>query len=192
MEFVLILLLVAIVFGICFLVDKAFTKAFRSQPQHQSGLSLRPSKRYGSMGAIIAFIGIAGILTGIHDENTPMIVGSCILVVCGIGLVTYYLSTGIFYDDDGFLSASFGKKQRLYRYADILQQQLYALQGGHFIIELHMADGSSVMVQTQTPGYQAFLNHAFACWCRQKGISPDSCDFHDPAENRWFPAVEVE
>ena len=41
MEFVAVLLIAAAVFGVCFLVDKAFAKLFRSQAQHMSGLCVR-------------------------------------------------------------------------------------------------------------------------------------------------------
>ena len=37
-----VLLVAAVVFGICFLADKIFTKAFRNQTQHQSGLAFDP------------------------------------------------------------------------------------------------------------------------------------------------------
>lgn len=190
MPLLITLLIMAAVFGICYLADKGFTKLFRSQPQHRSGLSIRPSKRYGSMGVIVAFIGIAGVLTGITDSSTPMIIGSAVLILAGAGLAAYYLSTGIFYDEDSFLSVSLGKKQRTYRYADIIHQQLYQVQGGHLIIELHMADGSAVMVQTQMEGHRNFLNHASEQWCRAKGLDPKDRTHYDPEQYIWFPSQE--
>ena len=190
MGLVFVLLVVAAVFGLCWLVDKAFTKLFRSAPQHQSGLSIRPSKRYGSMGVLVAFLGIAGILVGITDGNAAVIVGSVFLVVAGAGLATYYISTGIFYDDDSFLHTSFGKKGRTYRYRDILHQQLYQIQGGHYIVELHMVDGKAVMVQTQMEGYRAFLDHAVNKWCQAKGLDPKTLSYLDPDQFVWFPTKE--
>ena len=38
-----VLLVAAVVFGICFLADKIFSKAFRNQAQHQAGLAVRPN-----------------------------------------------------------------------------------------------------------------------------------------------------
>ena len=35
---ILVLLIAALVFGVCYLVDKGFAKLFRSQAQHMSGL----------------------------------------------------------------------------------------------------------------------------------------------------------
>lgn len=190
MEFLITLLIMASVFGLCYLVDKGFTKLFRSSPQHRSGLSIRPSKRYGSMGIIVAVIGIAGIITGVTESNTAVMVGSAVLILAGTGLAAYYISTGIFYDEDSFLSTSFGRKGRAYQYRDILHQQLYQVQGGHYIIELHMADGSAVMVQTQMEGYQAFLDHAMRKWCHSKGLDPEDQPYLDPDKFVWFPAKE--
>ena len=47
MTFFLILLIAAAVFGLCFAVDKAFSKLFRSKAQHRSGMAVRANKRYG-------------------------------------------------------------------------------------------------------------------------------------------------
>lgn len=190
MKFIPIILIIAAVFLVCWLVDRGFTKVFRSAPQHKSGLSIRPNKRYGSMGVIVAFIGVAGILTGITDGNAAVIVGSVVLVLAGSGLATYYLSTGIFYDEDSFLCTSFGKKGRTYRFRDISHQQLYQVQGGHFIVELHMRDGEAVMVQTQMEGYRKFLDHAASKWCHARGIDPHCLSYYDPEQFVWFPAKE--
>ena len=73
---------------------------------------------------------------------------------------------------------------------DITAQQLYVIQGGNILVELHLADGNAVGVQSVMEGAYAFLDHAFAAWCRQTGRDPETCDFHDPANSCWFPAVE--
>ena len=178
--------LIAAVFGVCFLVDKGFTKLFRSRPEHRSGLAVRPSKRYGSIGLIVGLLGIGGIIGGLVESNTTLTVCGILLVLTGVGLAAYYISTGIFYDDDSFLSASLGKKERTYRYGDILHQKLYVVQGGHYIIELHMRDGSAVMVQTQMEGYREFLNHAAAAWRAGR----EDCAPADPDQLAWFPGEE--
>ena len=162
-----ILLAAAIIFGICFLVDKAFSKAFRSKAQHRSGLAVRAAKRYGVFGVVFTAIGIMGI-----------------------GLAVYYLSFGIFYNGDTFLVSAPGKQSREYRFADILGQKLYLVQGGSVIIELYMTDGSSVSLQSSMDGVYLFLDTAFAGWCLQNGIDPQSCDFHDPSKSWWFPHEE--
>ena len=40
MQFVIVLLIAAAVFGVCYLVDKGFTKAFRGKAQHRRQLHI--------------------------------------------------------------------------------------------------------------------------------------------------------
>lgn len=189
MEFIAILLIAALVFGVCYLVDKGFAKAFRSKAQHRSGLAVRANKRYGVFGVLLTVIGILGILGGI-GENTVLLVGGCVVLVTGICLAVYYLSFGIFYDGESFLLSRFGRKSVTYRYRDIREQKLYLIQGGAVVIELHMADGTAVGVQSNMDGVYPFLDTAFAGWCLQTGRDPQRCTFHDPSRSWWFPHEE--
>ena len=189
MSFVIILLIIAAIFGVCYLVDKAFTKAFRSKAQHRSGMAVRANKRYGIFGVILSALGIMAVCVGITD-GPVLIVGGAVVLLMGIGLAGYYLSFGVFYDGETFLYSRFGKTDVAYRYADILGQKLYLVQGGNIIIELHMADGSAVSLQSAMEGVYPFLDTAFAAWCMQTGRDPQSCDFHDPRQSLWFPTVE--
>ena len=186
MQFIPVILLVGLVFGLCWLVDKGITKLFRSQAQHQSGLAVRMNKRYGSMGIIVALLGAAGLVTGLVQNNVASIVGGVILIIAGLGLSFYYLTNGIFYDADSILYCSFGKKSRTYRYNNIVHQQLYVVQGGHYIVELHMTDKTSVMVQSQMEGAKDFLAYANKCWCHQKGVEFTP----KPDEFIYFPSQE--
>ena len=98
MEFALIVIVAAAVFGLCFLADKIFTKLFRGKQQHHSGLAVRLSKRYGSIGLIMAVVGLAAVFTGISDGIVLTVCGG-ILIAAGIGMVIYYMTFGVFYDD---------------------------------------------------------------------------------------------
>ena len=189
MELIAILLVAVLIFGICYLVDKAFAKAFRSKAQHRSGMAVRASKRYGLFGVILTVLGIMAVITGITDGKVLLIGGSVVLVV-GICLAVYYLSFGIFYDGESFLYSRFGKKDIVYYYKDIKGQKLYTIQGGSTMVELHMADGSAVSLLTTMDGVFPFLDTAFAAWCMQTGRDPQNCDFHDPSKSLWFPTME--
>ena len=189
MEFIAILLVAALVFGVCYLVDKGFSKLFRSKAQHMSGMAVRASKRYGVFGVILTVMGILALVTGMTD-GAVLLWGGALVLVVGICLAVSYLSFGIFYDGDTFLYARFGKKDLVYRYADIRGQKLYILQGGSTIVELHMADGTAVSLLSTMDGVFPFLDTAFAAWCLQTGRDPQSCCFHDPSQSLWFPAVE--
>ena len=185
-----ILLVVAVVFGICFLADKGFTKLFRGQAQHQSGLSVRPNKKYGAFGLILAVVGLGGVFAGLKDDKV-LLFGGCVVVLLGIGLVIYYLSTGLFYDEESFLYTSFGKKSVTYHYRDIQAQQLYNAQGS-MMVELYMTDGKSVNVHGNMVGAYDFLDKAFTRWCAQRGINAEDCPFHDPSNSCWFPPISEE
>lgn len=184
------ILIAADVFGLCFLLDKGFQKAFRNKIQHRSGLSVRLNKAYSIAGVLLSVLGILAIMSGIVDGNI-LLYGGILILIVGIGLCVYHLSFGVFYDEDAFVYTSFGKKETAYRYSDILAQKLYVITGGSLIVELHMADGNAVSIQTTMNGAYPFLDAAFAAWCRQKGIDPESCTFHDPENHLWFPQEEV-
>ena len=189
MQFMAILVVAALIFGICYLVDKGFAKLFRSKAQHMSGRAVRASKRYGLFGVILSVLGILAILNGLGDDSI-LRWGGAVVLILGVCLCVYYLSFGIFYDGETLLYSRFGKKDQVYAFGDIVGQKLYAIQGGSTMIELHMKDGKAVSVLSTMDGAYPFLDTAFAAWCMQTGRDPQSCDFHDPGKSLWFPTVE--
>ena len=186
---ILILMIAALVFAVCFLVDRAFTKLFRSKAQHRSGKAVRASKRYGLFGVIFFILGIVAISNGV-SQGKLLFVGGFIVLFLGIVMAVYYLSFGIFYDDETFLVSSFGKRSLEYRYSDIQKQQLYVVSGGSIIVELWLKNGKTLSLQSGMDGVYPFLDHAFAAWCRQTGRREEDCAFHDPAKSWWFPHEE--
>ena len=188
MEYIAVLIVAVLVFGICFLIDKGFTKLFRSQAQHYSGLSVRLNKRYATIGIIMFVLGVAAIFSGL-TQGLLLLLGGIFIVLIGVGLVVYYMTFGVFYDEDSFLLTTFGKKSKAYRYREITGQQLYNSYN-QIVVELHMTDGRTVHLQLAMPGAEAFLDKAFSAWCSQRGIQEEDCDFHDPDNSCWFPSVE--
>ena len=183
-------ILILVCFGVFFLMDKGFQKLFRGARQHKSGRSVRLHKRFATMGLFLMVLGLLAVITG-ATQSVLLLIGGIVVAICGAGMLVYYLSFGFYYDTDDFLVQSFGKKSAAYRYADIINQQLYSLRGGATMIELHMRDGTSIQLTSQMPEYDQFLNYAFERWCVQRGVDPDHCDFHDPDNSLWFPNVEV-
>ena len=55
------ILAAALTFGICFLLDKGYTKLFRSRQQHRSGLAVRVNKRYATFGIILILLGVIAL-----------------------------------------------------------------------------------------------------------------------------------
>ena len=188
MQTLILILVAAAVFGLCYLVDRCFTKLFRSKHQHRSGLAVRVSKTYGVIGTVLMVIGVLAMLS--REPDMVLRFGGAAVLLMGFAMVSHYLTKGIFYDDQEFLVCALGKKGLSYRYADIRQQRLYLVQGGSVVIELHMADGRVVSLQSAMTGVYPFLDAAFEAWCRQTGRDPQTCDFHDPSKHWWFPHEE--
>jgi len=189
MEFILVILIAAAVFGLCYGVDKAFAKHFRSKAQHRSGMAVRAHKSYGIFGVALSVIGIMAICVGAGD-GAVLIAGGIVVLLMGLGLAVHYVSFGIFYDGESFLCSRFGKPDVTHFFKDIQGQKLYLVQGRSVIVELHMQDGSTVSLQSTMDGVYPFLDTAFAGWCLQTGVDPQSCTFHDPSNHWWFPHEE--
>ena len=183
------ILVIAVIFGLCFLVDKGFTKLFRNKVQHQTGKSVRLNKRYGSIGLIMFAFGVAAVFMGINNEEWVLVGGAALLVLGGIALVTYYMSFGIYYDEDSFILSQFGKSGAFFYFKDICKQQLY-LASGNVVVELHMNDGRHFQVHTGMAGMDAFMDHAFKAWLEATGRTQEECDWYDPEKSCWFPREE--
>ena len=174
--------------ALCYFVDKGFTKVFRGKVQHRSGLSVRLSKRYASIGLVLAVLGVSAVFVGLQD-TWILSAGGALLVLTGIGLIVYYMTFGVFYDEDSFILTTFGKKSTTYRYSQIKAQQLYNAYG-NIVIELHMGDGRTVQLQAGMEGVYPFLDKAFEGWLQQRGKKVEDCPFHDPENSCWFPPLE--
>ena len=184
------LLVIAATFGAMFLIDKGLTRLFRSRDQHHSGTAVRLKKHYGILSLAMMILGTLGILTFFFDGNVILLLGGVLVAPGGVVLGIYYLTHGIFYNDESFLYVTFGNRSREYRYGDIRGQKLYEIQGGTLLVELHMADGTAVSVQGNMEGAPTFLDKAAHARMRQLGLNSHECDWFDETEGRWFPPVE--
>ena len=189
MNILSMLLIAAVVFGACRIIDILFTNAFRSKAQHRSGLAVRVNRRYGVFGVGLIVLGILAMGVGVTG-GSALILGGAVVLIMGICLSVYYLTHGIFYDGESFLVASFRKEDRVYQFEQIREQKLYLVQGGNVIIELYMDDDTSVSLQSSMDGVYLFLDTSFAALCLPQGIDPQTCDFHDPSKSWWFPHEE--
>lgn len=189
-EYIAVAIVAGVVLGLCVLVDWLFKRIFRSQSQHRSGTAVRLNKRYGSVGLILAVFGVSVVLVGIPN-NWLFLAAGVLFITVGIGLVVYYLSFGVFYDDESFVLTTFGKKSQTYRYADIQGQQLYVTTGGGIVVEIYLSDGRTFQIQSAMAGGFEFLDKAFAAWLQQTGTKQEDCDFYDPDNSCWFPKVGV-
>ena len=186
MEAFVWIIIIAVVFGLCRAIDLLFHKLFRSKAEHLSGLAVRVSKRYGLFGVILGALGAAAVVNGVGNDKV-LLWGGVFVLVLGASFIVYYLSFGIFYGEDSFLVSSLGRKSMSYPYRQIQSQKLYQITGGGIVVELQMEGGRTVSVNSNMDGVYPFLDAAFSHWCRQKGIAPESCAFHDPSKSWWFP-----
>ena len=189
MDILFLLLFCGAMFGLCYLLDRLYKKLFRSKKQHATGRSVRLSKRYGAFGVLMVALAVASILSWINGGKWIMGAGGALVLVVGLGLIVYYMTFGIYYDEDSFLYHTFGKPGVTYDYDQIVGQKLYDASG-NIVVELYMKDGNTVTIQSTMDGPYAFLDEAFAGWCRQTEHDPDACEFHDPSNSQWFPTME--
>ena len=186
-----ILIVAAVVFFLCWVVDKLFSRLFRSRAQQRSGMAVRANKRYGVFGVILSVLGILGIVAGIRGERLLLWCGIIVLLM-GAALATHYLSFGIFYDGESYLLCRFGRKSEEHRFREIVSQRLYAVTGGSTVIELALEDGSTLTLQSTMDGVYPFMDTAFAGWCMQTGHTIAECSFYDPSKSWWFPHEEAD
>lgn len=185
-----LILLFAGTFGVLFLLDKGLTKLLRSRKQHQSGNAVRLRKHYGIIAIALMVLGVIAIMAHFTEPNYLLLIGGVLLIPGGGVLGVYYMTHGVFYDEESFLYTSFGNKSVSYRYADIELQKLYAVQGGSHVVELYMQGGSSVSIQTNMEGAMPFLDKASRARLRQLGLDAKEQTWFDPADGRWFPEEE--
>lgn len=177
-------------FGVMFALDKGFTKIFRNQAQHHSGTAVRLRRGYGIAGVALCVIAVLCLMNYVTSREGIMLFCAIALAVMGAGLGAYYLTHGVFYDDESFLFTTLGKKGVTYRYADITGQKLYQLQGGGYLVDLYMTDGNNVGIQTTMPGAYDFLDKACHARFRQLGINSAECEWFDESKSCWFPNKE--
>lgn len=181
------IIVAALTFGVLFAIDKGFTKLFRGTEMHRSGLSVRLPRRTCTFGIILCILAVLVLFADFGEEKAGMLIAAAFVAAMGVGLIVYYMTYGVFYDDQGFVYTAFGRHSVTYRYGDIRAQKLYTTTGGSIIVELHMENGKTVSLQSNMEGTYAFLDKAFYRWCDEKGIAPDGCEFHDPDNCLWFP-----
>lgn len=194
MEIIALIFVCALVFGVCYLVDKGFSRAFRSRPQQKSGLSVHLTKGYALAGLLITVLGIAAGVMFFDSSDAKrwsMVAVCAVLTLFGIGLLTVYLSYGIYYDGDTFLLCSLGKKAAEYRYDQIRYQRIYDIRGT-ICVALTMDDGREVALYANMQGLAPFLDTAYLGYCRQRGLDPEKADFYDPGNSKWFPMEQEE
>ena len=189
MPIIATLIIGGLCFGAFWLIDQGFTKLFRNQAQHKSGQAVRLNKRYCTFGLILFLLGVA-CLFAVKDSGKIMLFAGILIMLVAVGMIVYYMTFGVFYDEDGFVLTTFGKRSTTYAYKDICGQMLYS--GGNVIVELHMSDKRTMHLPVTMDGVYTFLDTAFAGWLAQTGKRKEECEFYDPDNSCWFPNLQKE
>lgn len=184
------LLIAAAMFGVIYLIDKGLTRLLRSREQHRSGTAVRLKKGYGVAALVLMLLGVLALMQYAAEKSGLFLLCGLVILPTGALLGIYYLTHGVFYDDETFLYTTFGTKSVTYRYRDIRGQKLYVIQGGGYVVELYMQDGKTVSIQTGMEGALTFLDKAAHARMRQLGLNSHECAWFDETKSCWFPPVE--
>ena len=178
MFYVIILLICAAVFGLCFLVDKLIQRLRRHEPPAKT---VRQPRRAVIIGIIMLVVGI-GLLLFLNTSWG--LVGGIVMILLGAVLLTSYFLFSVHYDDEGFTCRTLKSADR-YLYNQIRGEQAIATRSGITVI-LYVGH-TTVELSEAMQGVQKFLSHAYYARCRQMGIDPDLCPPPAPRELVWFP-----
>ena len=185
MKYVLLLLLCAVVFLVCFLIDKLFALIFPKSKTEKSGNVVRLPRRNAVAGVLLVFVPLVVLLFFIPEGgDTLMTVGCVTAIVLGVILLVNYLSFAIYYDDEGFVYKDLRRKKTSYHYSQIRGQRSVMTRSG--VNSILFVGKDELNVYSTMQDLNAFLNKAFYKWCEIKQIDPASVE-NNPAMFTWFP-----
>lgn len=188
--YILMLLICAAVFLVCFLIDTLLKLIFPKSKLEKSKQAVRPPRRSAVIGVILAFAGVVALIRIVPQaHDTLLLIGSIVAIVTGIVLLCTYFSVVIYYDDEGFLYKAWGHGKQEFRYSQIKGQRSLLTRGGVNTI-LFVGD-AEINLYGAMQNLNAFLNKAFFKWCEVKGIEPDSIE-NNPRMLTYFPDPEPE
>ena len=186
MNYILYLLLIAVIFGLIALIDFVTKRLFAPLRKTHDGPVVRMPRYSFILGLLLALVGLIAVLYMPTDE-TFLYLGCWLVLAIGIYLLINFFWTGVFYDNEGFTYRAFPRKGRYYRYEEITSQRSFVAKSG-WNTALY-ANGQEIQLYAAMQGVPEFLLHAFRRWCLQKGLDPDEVE-HDAATLRFFPEPE--
>lgn len=183
--YILMLIVCALVFLVCFLIDTLLKVIFPKSKLEKSRQAVRPPRRSAVIGVILAFLGLAVVVRiAPQEHDTLLLIGAIGAMVIGAVLLCTYFSVVIYYDDEGFLYKAWGHGKQEFRYSQIKGQRSLLTRGGVNTI-LFVGD-AEINLYGAMQNLNAFLSKAFFKWCEVKGIDPDSIE-NNPRMATYFP-----
>lgn len=188
MKLIVVVIVCAAVFLICFLIDTLLKLIFPKSKLEKSKQVVRPPRRSAVFGVVLLFLGVAVLVQFVSKkDDTLLLLGSIAAIIFGIILLCTYFSVSIYYDDEGFLYKVWGHGKKTYHYNQIKGQRSLMTRGGINTILFVGEDEINLYSAMQNLG--AFLNKAFFRWCDARGIDPDSIE-NNPRMLTYFPDPE--
>lgn len=184
-KYVFVLIVCAVVFLVCFLIDTLLKLIFPKSRLEKSKQVVRPPRRSAVIGVILTFAGAAMLVKLLPEKSDVLfLIGSIVAVIFGVILLCTYFSIAIYYDDEGFLYKAWGHGKKEFRYSQIRGQRSLLTRGGVNTI-LFVGD-EEINLYSAMQNLNAFLSKAFFKWCAAKGIDPDSVE-NNPRMATYFP-----
>ena len=185
MQYILYLLLIAVLFGLVALCDFLLKKlVFRSR---HTGKAVRMPRYSFILGILMSVFALMGVLYISMQEERVLWLGCWLVLVMGLFLLVNFFWSGIFYDDRGFTYRVFPRKGKTYRYGDITGQRTFVAKSG-WNSNLYVG-GDEVQLYAAMQGLSDFLHKAFYAWCKEKGLDPNDVE-NDPHNLIFFPEPE--
>lgn len=186
MEYVLCILFIALVFGLCWVADKLLSRLAK-KAKNRSSVRL---PLYHAVVIGLAFA--AGLAAGIYTFSGGGVlygVGAATFLGAGIFSLINYRGTEITYDDESFLFRKNGESTRIY-FRDIRGQRCDTTKRVKYVALF--SESGNVVLQSNMQGYEPFLQTAFLSWCKAHGLDPEKQDWHDPSCSHWLPDLPLE
>lgn len=190
MKYLLVLIICAVVFLVCFLIDLLCKALFPKSKLEKSKTVVRPPRRSAIFGIILSFLGAAVLVRCLpQGEDVLLLIGAAVALVLGIILLVTYFSVVIYFDDEGFLYKARGKGKQTFRYSQIKGQRSLMTRGG--INTILFVGDEEINLYSAMQNVNAFLSKAFFKWCEERGIDPDTVE-NNPRMLTYFPDPDKE
>ncbi len=190
MKYLFVIILCALVFLVCFLIDLLCKALFPKSKLEKSKTVVRPPRRSAIFGIILSFLGVAVLVKYLpQGEDLLFIIGAAVVLVLGIILLITYFSVTIYFDDTGFLYKARGKRKQAFRYSQIKGQRSLMTRGG--INTILFVGDEEINLYSAMQNVNAFLSKAFFKWCEETGVDPDEIE-NNPRMLTYFPDPDRE
>ena len=184
-KYIFVLIVCAVVFLICFLIDTLFKVIFPKSKLEKSKQVVRPPRKSAVAGVILTFAGVAVLIKNLAGTpDTLFLIGSIVAIIFGVILLCTYFSVVIYFDDEGFLYKAWGHGKKEFRYSQIRgpAEPAHARRREHDPLCRRRGDQS---LQRHAEPERVPQQGRFQ-WCAVKGIDPDTIE-NNPRMATYFP-----